>query len=250
MTRCVSRAAQDLDHVGNAVPLAPLREPRDAGQELLRLGGAVDRRARLEAVVAGIALAGKDLAEVSQLHGAAAFAGFRVVQHLPQLLARDALLVRQRLEAHRIDLLRDDVLGGADVAGAEIENAARALAVAAGAAGFLVVALERFRQVVVHDPAHVGLVDAHAEGDGGDDHLRVVANERFLVVAARVRIETGVVRQRADAVALQLPGELVDALARQAVDDAGAAIAARVLEQFRVRRAASSAARRSTGWGD
>ena len=132
---------------------------------------------------------------------------------------------------HGIDLLRDDVLGGPDVACAEIENAARGLAVAAGASGFLVVALERLRQVVVHDPAHVGLVDAHAERDGGDDHLRVVANERILVVAARVRVETGVIRQRADAVALQLPGELVDALARQAVDDARAAIAARKLEQ-------------------
>ena len=175
-------------------------------------------------------LPGNDLAEISQLHGAATFAGLRVAQHLPQLLAGDALFVRQRLEGHRIDLLRNDVLGGADVAGAEIENAARLLAVAAGAPGFLVVALERFRQVVVHDPAHIGLVDAHAKGDGGDDHLRVIANERFLVVATRRCIETGVIRQCADAIALQSLGELIDALAREAVDDARAAIAARKLE--------------------
>ena len=53
----------------------------------------------VEAVVAGVALAGEDFAEIAQLHGATTFAGFRVVQHLSQLLARDALLVHQRLEA-------------------------------------------------------------------------------------------------------------------------------------------------------
>ena len=170
-------------------------------------------------------LPAKDLAEISQLHGAATFPGLRVAQHLSQLLAGNALFVRQRLEGHRIDLLRNDVLGSSNVARTEIENAARALAVAAGAPGFLVVALERFRQVVVHDPAHIGLVDAHAKGDGGDDHLRVVANERFLVVATRVGIETGVIRQCPDAIALQLRGELIDALAREAIDDARAAVA-------------------------
>jgi hypothetical protein len=39
-------------------------------------------------------------------------------------------------------------------------------AVAAGAAGLLVIALDALRQVEVRDEAHVGLVDAHAEGDG------------------------------------------------------------------------------------
>ena len=88
----------------------------------------------------------------------------------------------------------------------------------------------------MHDPAHIGLVDAHAEGDGGDDHLRVIANERFLIVATRFCIETGVVRQCPDAIALQLRGQLVYALAREAVDDARAIIAARKFCQFRIRR--------------
>ena len=52
-----------------------------------------------------------------------------------------------------------------DVAGAEQQQAIAGQAVAAGAAGFLIVALDVFRQVVVDDPADVGLVDAHAEGD-------------------------------------------------------------------------------------
>jgi hypothetical protein len=42
------------------------------------------------------------------------------------------------------------------------------LPVAAGAAGLLVVGLDRLGQVEMRDEAHVGLVDAHAEGDGGD----------------------------------------------------------------------------------
>ena len=57
-------------------------------------------------------------------------------------------------------------------------------AVAAGAADFLVVALDVFGQVVVNHPAHVALVDAHAEGDGGHDHLQVVLQKGFLRLAA------------------------------------------------------------------
>ena len=175
--------------------------------------------------------------EISKLHSPATFSGLRVAQHLPQLLSGNALFVSQGFESHGIYLLRNDVLGGSNVARAEIENAARALAVAAGTPGFLVITLERFWQVVVHDPSHIGLVDTHAKGDGGDDYLRVIANERFLVVATRLCIETGVVRQRADAIVLQLRGKLIDALAREAIDDARAAITARKLSQFRVRRA-------------
>jgi hypothetical protein len=58
-------------------------------------------------------------------------------------------------------------------------------AVAAGAAGFLVVALDRLGQVEVGDEAHVGLVDAHAEGDRRDHHDAVLAQEAALVRGAR-----------------------------------------------------------------
>jgi hypothetical protein len=50
-------------------------------------------------------------------------------------------------------------------------------AVAAGAAGLLVVGLDALRQVQVGDEAHVRLVDAHAEGDGGDDDDALAAQE-------------------------------------------------------------------------
>ena len=54
-------------------------------------------------------------------------------------------------------------------------------AVAAGAAGFLVIALDALGQIEVRDEAHVGLVDAHAEGDGGDHHDALLAQEALLV---------------------------------------------------------------------
>ena len=57
----------------------------------------------------------------------------------------------------------------------------RRQAVAPGAAGLLVVALDRLRQVEVGDEAHVGLVDAHAERDRGDHDQAVLAQEAGLV---------------------------------------------------------------------
>ena len=58
-------------------------------------------------------------------------------------------------------------------------------AVAARAARLLVVSLERLGYVVVDHVAHVGLVDAHAEGDRGDDHLHALHEEVVLVGGAR-----------------------------------------------------------------
>src|SRR3546814_7700630 len=88
-------------------------------------------------------------------------------------------------------------------------------------AGFLVVALDRLGQVEVGDEAYVGLVDAHAEGDGGDDHHALVAQETALVLRARRRIQAGVVGQGVVAQFGQRRGGLLDLLARQAIDDAG-----------------------------
>ncbi len=83
----------------------------------------------------------------------------------------------------------------------------------------------------MNHPADVRLVDAHSEGDGRDDHLCVVANERLLIVAPGLRLESRVIRKSADAVGLQLRRKFVDAAARQAVDDPGAPFA-RLRQQF------------------
>ena len=98
------------------------------------------------------------------------------------------------------------------------------LAVAARAARFLVVALDVLGQVEVAHEAHVGLVDAHAERDGGGHHEAVLAQEAILVAAAHVGIEARVIRQRRDALGRQPRGGLFHLLAALAVDDAGVAL--------------------------
>ena len=59
-------------------------------------------------------------------------------------------------------------------------------AVAAGAAGLLLVVLERLRHAGVDDVADVGAVDAHAEGHGGHHDVGALVHERVLVGAALV----------------------------------------------------------------
>ena len=90
--------------------------------------------------------------------------------------------------------LVDEAALGDDVLQAPRHPRFGGLAVAAGAAGFLVVAFDRARQIDVRDEAHVGLVDAHAEREGGDHDDAVLAQEFFLMAAARVVVHAAVVR--------------------------------------------------------
>ena len=73
--------------------------------------------------------------------------------------------------------------------------AAPLAAVASRAACLLVVAFEAARHVVVHNEAHVGLVDSHSEGDRRDNHVDLFVQKGVLVAAARAGIESGVVGQ-------------------------------------------------------
>ena len=205
-------AEQHRNQVRRAETLAGARR---AGHRLLRGDAAVPGLRRVHAVVAVAACAVVGFAEVGEHHAPPAvgrfaklqqrvnlalfhaleiFAGFRVLQHLPQ---------------HH------------DVLQAVAHPRARRQPVAAGAAGFLVIGLNVFRQVEVRDEAHIGLVYAHAEGDGrGHDHA-VLAQKSCLVFFARVFVHAGVVGERAHAVGRQPFRGLVDVVARQAVDDAG-----------------------------
>ena len=97
-------------------------------------------------------------------------------------------------------------------------------AVTAGTARLLIIPLQRLGDVIMDDVAHVGLVDAHAEGDRGDDHLDALHQEIVLVGGARRGVHPGVVGPRADAVGHQQFGEFLDLLAAQAVDDAALAL--------------------------
>ena len=73
----------------------------------------------------------------------------------------------------------------------------------------------------MRDEAHVGLVDAHAEGDRRHDDHAVVTAEALLRRSAHVVGQPRVVGDRVVTLAAQQLGDLVGALARLAVDDAG-----------------------------
>ena len=74
----------------------------------------------------------------------------------------------------------------------EEKQAMRLCAVSPRPAGLLKVALERARNLRVHDRANVGLVDAHAEGVSGDHHIDVARVEAALDLALSFRREAGV----------------------------------------------------------
>jgi hypothetical protein len=89
----------------------------------------------------------------------------------------------------------------------------------------------------VGDEAHVRLVDAHAEGDGGDDDDALALDEARLPGAALVRGVAGVVGDGIEALRAQELGRLVHLAPRQAVDDAGVArvLVAQKLQQLPAR---------------
>ena len=101
------------------------------------------------------------------------------------------------------------------------QQAARGLAVAPGAAGLLVVGLDRARDALVADRPHVGLVDAHAERVGRHDDRRLAGHEAPLRLRAhaRARGPRGRPRRARPSSRAQPRGELVALVARAGVDD-------------------------------
>ncbi|MNP19914.1 hypothetical protein D3C76_1124670 [compost metagenome] len=73
------------------------------------------------------------------------------------------------------------------------------------------------------DEAHVGFVDAHAEGDGGDHDQAFLVEEAPLVGRPGLGRQAGMVRQGREALLAEVGRYVVDLLARQAVDDTGVA---------------------------
>ena len=73
------------------------------------------------------------------------------------------------------------------------EDGAAWEAVASGAADLLVEGLYRAGEGDVDDGADVGLIDAHAEGDGGDDNFEFTGKELGLDAVAGGGVEAGMV---------------------------------------------------------
>ena len=97
------------------------------------------------------------------------------------------------------------------------------MAVTAGAAGFLIIALYALGDVIVDDETDVLLVYAHAKGDGGNNHVYLLHQELILVIGPCLCVQTGMVRESPDAVYGKELGQFLHLLAAEAVDDAALA---------------------------
>src|ERR1700739_473811 len=93
----------------------------------------------------------------------------------------------------RIVAVEEEVVGALVGVGVHEESAA-GCAIATGAADLLVVAFERAGEAGVDDRTDVGLVDAHAKGDGGDDNFKPAGLECTLHALAGFGVESGVIR--------------------------------------------------------
>ena len=203
--------------MGGAEPLAGANHRR---QDLLRVLCAVDPLHRVHAHVA--VAAGLDaLSEVLQERHPPAGRRLAVAQQRVEPLVLPQPALRARV------LLFDELAAHADVRQAVEHVRFRGLAVAPGAADLLVVRLDAAGQIGVQHVAHVRLVDAHAEGDGGHHHHSHIGHESVLVRLPVLLVHACVVWKRAHAVRRQHGGGLLRLPARQAVHDAALALVAR-----------------------
>src|SRR5207244_8514994 len=131
----------------------------DTGKEFLRVHRSVESFARLQTIIATVAwYLRKCFAKIFQQRGAPAFTRLGVMDHLLQLRPSD----RRFLFALFIDEV--DLLG--HIAGAEKQYAFSRQTVAPGPAGLLVITLQIFRQIIMHNETDVRLIDAHSERNG------------------------------------------------------------------------------------
>ena len=106
------------------------------------------------------------------------------------------------------------------IAGIEQEETLPGQAIASRPAGFLVVAFQVFRHVVMDDKADVGFVDPHAEGNGGAHHPDTVAEILFLIARPLRLFQPGMIGEGRDAIRAEPRREGLRSLAGQAINDA------------------------------
>ena len=190
------------------------------------LPGAIDRRQQLpcrlgrilqgrwiEAIVAIAARRRAWLTEIFEKRDAAAAAGFEKGDQRPQSprflgLARFIGIA-----------LRDKAACPGDIFRPPEQLCHRGVAIAAGATGFLIIGLDRFWQTDMGDKAHIGLVDAHAEGDRRDHHHVFGFDEIGLVARPRSGIEPGVIGTGIDPILGKPARDLIGDRPRRRIDD-------------------------------
>ena len=165
------RPAKNIDNVIQAEAESVSRvNAIDTGKKFLRVHSSVESFARLQTIIATVARSlRKSFAEISQQGGAPAFARLGVMDHLLQLRPSD----HRFLFAFFIDEMQ--LLG--HIAGAEKQYAFGGQTVAPGPACLLIITLQIFRQIIMHNETHVRLIDAHSERDGRGDDADIVAQK-------------------------------------------------------------------------
>ena len=203
-------AREHVDDMGGAEALAGLHH---GGEREACIVGRLDQGDGIETGVA-IAAGPRALAEIGkQRHPAAARRLAKPDQGVEPLMRAPLVVVAAVIAV-------DEHPAHADVV-EPVEHARLAGGSVAGrAADLLVIGLDPRRDVGVEDVADIGLVDAHAEGDGRDDHHPRLGDEDVLVSVAVLRGHPGMVGERAEPFAFQQRRGLLDLAARQAVDDA------------------------------
>ena len=171
---------------------------------------AVESTGRIGTDIAMTAVFFGGLTEIVEQDATAAHPRFSVLFHALELFEVDITLTAILGEIPQLD----DVRHGVE------EYRVGRCAISSGTPYLLVEALDALRHVVVDDPSHVALVDAHSEGDGGANHLNLVHLEALLHRSPFLVGKSGVVGSGIDALLLQFLGHHLRVLPRQAVDDA------------------------------
>ena len=205
------RAHHHVDDVPDAKPLARAHDGRQHHLGLPRGFGARHlTRADVARAAVGLPVG---LAKVAEQLPPPAHMVAGVGHHIAQAPQGAPLLL---LVLHLVD----EEAQLRDVAVAEQQQAGGRIPVAPAPPRLLVVAFDVLGQIAVDHEAHVGFVDAHAEGDGGHHHVHLIAVERLLVGRAHVVLQARVVGQGLDPAGRQVGRRLLHAGPGGAVDDA------------------------------
>ena len=152
------------------------------------------------------------LTKIMKQHLTTTDGGLSIGCRLLQELAANVLL-SHRLPLHKLIQFRKILM--------TIESQTDALTtITAGTTGLLIIAFERLRYVVMDHETHVGLVDTHTKGDGGNDNIDSLHKEVVLRLRAGSAVKTGMIGSRLDIISTEHLGQVLHLLARQAIDDA------------------------------
>ena len=151
------------EHIGEVRDAEAHLGAEGGGEQFARDLGRVDRRRRFQAIVAIAAARRRVFAEMPQQDRAAAVGAST---------SAASAFSRSRSPARRSGSTSVSIRRRASAKSSAAQNSQRfgRIAVAPGAAGLLVIGLDRLGDAGMGDEAHVGLVDAHAERDRRHDH--------------------------------------------------------------------------------